>query len=192
MFFSLLIFTYCREWGNSVPLELRIARKDVCNMEPGRNILKKTIPRYCLTEKPREIYTLYDIFFVHQTISFISVGPYAYPCDIEAILTVEYWKVHHVNPPKPTRQNKEPTRVYRTSLAPSQSRWYAMGLLSDTRNCGLRMCREFREHRESFSGHRLQRQPLGNDSCRGRWPAVVGKTFPASPARAQAAILRIW
>ena len=63
VFFSLLIFTYCREWGNSVPLELRIAHGDVCNMEPGRNILKKTIPRHCLSEKTREIYTLYDIYF---------------------------------------------------------------------------------------------------------------------------------
>ena len=30
------------------------------------------------------------------------------------------------------------------------------------------------------------------DACRDRWPVVTGKTFPAIPAHAQPAILRIW
>ena len=30
------------------------------------------------------------------------------------------------------------------------------------------------------------------DACRDRWPKVAGKTFPAFPAHAQPAILRIW
>ena len=30
------------------------------------------------------------------------------------------------------------------------------------------------------------------DACRDRYPAVAGETFPAFPAHAQTAILRIW
>ena len=42
--------------------------------------------------------------------------------------------------------------------------WYfvrtSLGLLPDTQNCGLRMCRECRER---FPSHRHQRKPLVND-----------------------------
>ena len=55
-----------------------------------------------------------------------------------------------------------------------------MGLLPDTYNCGLRMCREYRER---FPRHRLERKPLASD------PSMHDATFPA---HAQPTILRIW
>ena len=78
-----------------------------------------------------------------------------------------------------------------------------MGLLPDTQNCGLRMCRECRER---FPRHRLQRKPLVSDSdmrhgtcvthvpwcMSGSLTRVDGETFPAFPAHAQPAILCIW
>ena len=65
-----------------------------------------------------------------------------------------------------------------------------MGLLSDTWNCELRIRRECRER---FPRHR------GLAMHHGTWmtqpfplKSVAGKTFPAFPAHAQPAILRIW
>ena len=59
-----------------------------------------------------------------------------------------------------------------------------------------------RECRERFSRHQIQRESLISDpgmhygtcrdACRDRQTAVAGKTFPAFPAYAQPAILRIW
>ena len=90
-------------------------------------------------------------------------------------------------------------------LKPSSYLIYHMGLLPDTKHCGLRMRRECRE---SFPRHWLQRK---NASKRSRHasrhvrdaravmyvgiaclPAEAGKTFPAFPVHAQPAILRIW
>ena len=79
-----------------------------------------------------------------------------------------------------------------------------MGLLPDTWNCGLRMRRECRERffpSRNFKGNRYLAIPecitarasrTCRDACRDRLPAVAGKTFPAFPAHAQPAIVRIW
>ena len=79
-----------------------------------------------------------------------------------------------------------------------------MGILPDTRNCGLRMRRECRER---FPRHRLLRKPLLSDpgmhhgTCMTQVSWCMSgsltrggrkKTFPALPAHAQPAILRIW
>ena len=78
-----------------------------------------------------------------------------------------------------------------------------MGLLPDTQNRGLRMRRECRER---FPRHQLQRKPLVCDRHASRHvrnaravmhvgiakPRWRGKAFPAFPAHAQLAILRIW
>ena len=74
-----------------------------------------------------------------------------------------------------------------------------MGVLPETQNCGLRMRREYWER---FPCHRLQRKPLVNDPGmrHGKYVTHVsgsltrggGETFPAFPAHAQPAILRIW
>ena len=74
-----------------------------------------------------------------------------------------------------------------------------MGLLPDTQNCGLRMRWECRER---FPRHRFQRKLLVSDPDMHHGTCVMhvgiakprwrGKTFPAFPAHAQLAILRIW
>ena len=78
-----------------------------------------------------------------------------------------------------------------------------MGLLPDTQNSGLRMRRECRE---SFPRHRFQSKLLVSDPDRHHGTCVThvpwcmsgslnsggGETFPAFPAHAQLAILRIW
>ena len=82
-----------------------------------------------------------------------------------------------------------------------------MGLLPDTQNCGLRMRRECRER---FPHLRFQRKPLvsepamHNGTCVNHVPWCMSgsltngggengaRTFPAFPAHAQPAILRIW
>ena len=75
----------------------------------------------------------------------------------------------------------------------------SMGLLPDTQNCDLRMCREYRER---FPGDRLQRKPLVIDpgmhhsACVTHVPWFMpgslnsggGKRFPVFPAHAQPAI----
>ena len=80
---------------------------------------------------------------------------------------------------------------------------YSMGLLPDTQNCGLRMRRECRER---FVHRRLQRKPQASDPGMHHGTCVThvswcmsgslmrngGETFPAFPAHAQPAILRIW
>ena len=58
-----------------------------------------------------------------------------------------------------------------------------MGLLPDTWNCGLRMCRECLEH---FPRHRLQRKPLGNDpsmhlGTSGSLTRGGGENVPGTP-----------
>ena len=77
-----------------------------------------------------------------------------------------------------------------------------MGLLPDMQNCGLRMSRECRER---VFHHRLQSRLVSDPSMHhgtcvthvpwcmsGSPPAVAGKTFPAFPAHAQPAVIRIW
>ena len=78
-----------------------------------------------------------------------------------------------------------------------------MGLLPDTQNCGLRMRREYRER---LSRHWLQRKPSVSDpglhhgTCVMHVPWCMpgslthggGEMFPAFPAHAQPAVLRIW
>ena len=76
-----------------------------------------------------------------------------------------------------------------------------IGLLSDTENCVLCMRRKCRER---FPNHRGLAIPTCNtarawrtwrDACQDRKLAFSfysGKTFPAFPAHAQPAILRIW
>ena len=78
-----------------------------------------------------------------------------------------------------------------------------MGLLPGAQNCGLRMRRECRE---SFPRHHGLAIPTCitarasrsyRDACRDSLLAVSfevggGETFPAFPAHAQPAILRIW
>ena len=83
---------------------------------------------------------------------------------------------------------------------------WCMGLLPDTQYCGWRMRRECRER---FPRHWFQRKQLVSDpdlhqgTCVTHVPwcmsgslsrggGEVGKTFPAFPAHAQPAILRIW
>ena len=79
----------------------------------------------------------------------------------------------------------------------------SMGLLPDTQNRGLRMRRGCRER---FPRHLLQRKPLVSDpgkhhgTCVTHVPWCMSgslnrgseKKFPAFPAHAQPAILRIW
>ena len=68
----------------------------------------------------------------------------------------------------------------------------AMGLLPDTQNCGLCMRLECRER---FPRHWLKKHFLAIPACitaRDHLPVLAGKTFPAFPAHAQPAILRIW
>ena len=75
-----------------------------------------------------------------------------------------------------------------------------MGLLTDTKNCGLRMHRECWER---FPRHRLQRKPLASDPGMHHGTCVTwcmsgsltrggGEMFPAYPAHVQPANLRIW
>ena len=76
---------------------------------------------------------------------------------------------------------------------------FSTGLLPANQNWRLRMHQECGEHYPSYL---LQRKPLVGDpgmhhgmccdASQNRYTAVVGKTFPALPAHAQPAILRIW
>ena len=79
-----------------------------------------------------------------------------------------------------------------------------MGLLPDTKNCGLRMRRECRERFPRDRGLAIPTCITARacrtcrDACRDKltsgfsWSWWRGKTFPAFPAHAQPAILRIW
>ena len=78
-----------------------------------------------------------------------------------------------------------------------------MGLLPDTWNCGLRMRRDAGNvfPATDVKGNHYIAIPACitarawrtcRDACRDRLPTVAGKTFPAFPAHAQPAILRIW
>ena len=67
-----------------------------------------------------------------------------------------------------------------------------MGLFPDTQNCRLRMRRECRER---FPRHQLQRKPQVSDPGMHHDTCVTHLSwymFPAFPAHAQPATLRIW
>ena len=65
--------------------------------------------------------------------------------------------------------------------------WY-----EDMTNANIKMCIFRGIRRVSDTGIRARASRTCRDACRFREPAVVRKTFPAFPAHAQPAILRIW
>ena len=90
-----------------------------------------------------------------------------------------------------------------SSQRPDNAENVPMGLLPDTLNCWLRMCREFRDR---FLRHRLQRKLLVSDPgmyhgmcvthvpwcMSGALTRSAGKNVAAFPEHAQTTIWRIW
>ena len=70
-----------------------------------------------------------------------------------------------------------------------------MGLLPDTQTCMSRMRREYRErsrHASRHEHHARVVEHFGIANLRFPLKSVAGKKFPAFPAHAQPALLRIW
>ena len=80
-----------------------------------------------------------------------------------------------VTPPPSRRQRCTSRRSQwrKRRLCPGESPWeeaWNMGLLPDTKNCKLRMCRECWER---FPHHRLQRKPLFSDPGMNHYTCVT-------------------